>query len=159
MTRVLPDDTAKSRFSVAYLRLIAAQAGLTFDETSPDEDFLGVDAWLHGRRVSIPIQVKCTSSPRTTTGGFRLPVQARWFDRWKERAGTPVHLVYLVVPKVHTGWVRHLDDLTELDATAYWQRFDPAEHLKSIVFPTENRLTSETLAEWQSDSDAGFGEV
>jgi hypothetical protein len=39
----LDTNRAKSRFGVAYVRAVCSQAGVGFQETSPDEDVLAVD--------------------------------------------------------------------------------------------------------------------
>ncbi|WP_103348897.1 hypothetical protein [Amycolatopsis sp. CA-128772] len=61
----LDANRAKSRFGVAYVRAVCSQAGVGFQETSPDEDVLAVDGCVEFEIAAARVQIKCT-------GQFRL---------------------------------------------------------------------------------------
>jgi hypothetical protein len=55
------DNARKARYGVAYFRTICAQAGVSFTETSADEDNMAVDGLVSFARSSSRVQLKCTS--------------------------------------------------------------------------------------------------
>lgn len=142
----LVPNTAKSRLSIAFVRAICAQAGCPVTEPSPDEDVHRIDLTLNAPAADIPIQVKATESAILTRHGYRLDLKPDWVESWKRRRLVPVHVVLVVVGKVQDQWVSHPASDTRMDAVAYWQRFDPASHVRSMHLPVANRLTADSLS-------------
>lgn len=157
---VLSHETAMSRLSDAYVSALCAQIGCSVLPNRSDEDVEAVDLTLRRRGIDIAVQLKSTAAPAWRESGLYLPLKRSWVEAWRQRRSTPVYVIVLVVPESHDEWVRHPEKLTEIDGIAYWQRFDPETHVKSMYLPADQRLTGNALLDWfDRQSLVGFGEV
>lgn len=147
---------AKSRYSLAFLFSVCAQAGATVIEVRQDEDVHALDAKVDLQIQDVGVQLKCTEAPNKTRHGIRIDLEEGWIARWRLRL-TPVYVVGVVVPSCKTQWIEHHDEATHHRTLAYWQKFDPRSEAKSILLPYTNRLTAETLTEWRTDLNDDFG--
>ncbi|MDT8913729.1 DUF4365 domain-containing protein [Amycolatopsis sp. PS_44_ISF1] len=150
-------NRAKSRFGVAYVRAVCSQAGVGFDETSPDEDVLAVDGSVEFEFAPARVQVKCTGQFRIKGGTTATwPVDGTWRRRWK-RSGVPVYFVLVIVdPDEPASWLHHQDTATLHRAAAFWVRVDAIEEEQNIVVPKTQRFTADTLRVWAADVEASF---
>lgn len=147
---------AKSRYSQAYLSSICSQTGHTLQEGRQDEDCWAIDTTVDLTAASVLVQLKCTSSPLSTDGGYRVPLKTTWIEKWSAKQ-VPVYILLVVVPEVHDSWIEHVSEQTVHKTHAYWARFDPLVHDKSIVLPSAQRFSRETLATWETQLDDVFG--
>ncbi|MFI6031349.1 DUF4365 domain-containing protein [Amycolatopsis magusensis] len=153
----LDTNRAKSRFGVAYVRAVCSQAGVGFQETSPDEDVLAVDANVEFEIAPAKVQVKCTGQFRLKGGATATwPIEEAWRQRWK-RSGLPVYFVLVIVdPDDQAEWLHHQDEATLHRAAAFWVRVDTLPVGQNIVVPKAQRLTVDTLLLWAADVEASF---
>lgn len=153
----LDANRAKSRFGVAYVRAVCSQAGVGFQETSPDEDVLAVDGSVDFEIACARVQVKCTGQFKIKGGSTATwPVEESWRLRWT-RSRLPVYFVLVIVdPDDQMSWLHHHDEATLHRAAAFWVRVDTLPEGKSIVVPKAQRLTSDTLRLWANDIEASF---
>lgn len=143
-------DGAKSRYSQAYLSSICSQSGHTLQEGRQDEDCWAVDTTVDLTAASVLVQLKCTSSPKATRkGDYRIPLKQHWVDSWSSKM-VPVYVMLVVVPPGQDEWIEQGDGQTVHRTHAYWERFDPKAHTKSIVLPKNQRFQASTLTTWET---------
>lgn len=153
----LSSNGSKSRFGAAYVRAICSQAGVGFQETSPDEDVLAVDGTVDFAVSPVRVQIKCTGRFRIS-GGKTATWQAEesWLGNWHQ-SKIPVYFVLVVVdPDDQLAWLEHQDDGTLHRAAAFWVRVDQLPDVSRIVVPKNQRLTVDTLPLWDAEVDACF---
>ncbi|WP_370500490.1 DUF4365 domain-containing protein [Mycolicibacterium sp. jd] len=154
---LLDDKHSKSRYSLAYLFALCAQAGYTAEETRQDEDIHAIDATVKLVGASVYVQLKCTEVPNKTQAGYRVDFEDEWIEKWQGEH-LPVYIILIVVVSGQTNWIEHPDDASTLHrAAAFWGRFDAASDAKSITISASNRLTVDSMKQWQSDIDELFG--
>lgn len=147
----LDTNGRKARYGVSYVRSICAQAGVGFQETSPDEDALAVDCAVEFKEANVRVQVKCTST--LTIAGRRAswPVEPGWVRKWAESL-IPVYFVLVIVPAGDpTEWLDHRPAGTLHKTAAFWRRIDPVNLGSRIDVPKKQRLTIETLHTWRTE--------
>ncbi|CAJ1505612.1 DUF4365 domain-containing protein [[Mycobacterium] burgundiense] len=149
-------DGAKSRYSQAYLSAICSQSGHTLQEGRQDEDCWAVDTTVDLTAASVFVQLKCTSSPKAARGGgYRISLKQHWIDSWSAKM-VPVYVMLVVVPPAQNEWIKQVDEQTVHRTHAYWERFDPNVHGKSIVLPKGQRFQASTLTAWETHVDDVF---
>lgn len=148
----LSPNARKGRYGIAYFQNICAQFGVGFDETSPDEDVLAIDGTVQFPILPVRIQVKCTKKGFGSSGHLSWPVSEEWKTKWARNFG-PAYFVVVQVPSDTPGdWIQYdLADSTTHRSTAYWARIDPSSMGSSITIQRQNRLTPDTLAQWNAD--------
>ena len=90
-----------SRFSVAYIRAIAAVSGYGVLETSSDEDLDSVDGKLvsfTGTRPQIDFQAKATSQHTLRDDGIHFPLPVKNYNDLRAATRTPRILIVLLMP-------------------------------------------------------------
>lgn len=154
----LDANRAKSRFGVAYVRAVCSQAGVGFQEGSPDEDVLAIDGNIDFEIAPARVQVKCTGKFRIKGGSTATwPIDESWVQHWK-RSGLPVYFVLVIVdPDDQVSWLQHQDEATLHRAAAFWVRVDTLPDGQNIVVPKAQRLTADTLRLWAAEVEASFG--
>src|SRR6266705_3566406 len=93
----LSSNGSKARFGAAYVRAVCSQAGVGFQETSPDEDVIAVDGQVDFAVSPARVQIKCTGRFRIS-GGKTATWQAEesWLGNWHQ-SKIPVYFVLVVV--------------------------------------------------------------
>jgi hypothetical protein len=149
----LTPDGRKARYGVAYVRSICAQAGVSFNETSPDEDVLAVDCDITFRAgAKVSVQVKCTSGFKIRGRSISWPVKTAWVKKWQEH-WLPVYFVIVIVPIDAASWIKHDPaEGTFHQTAAFWRRIRQDEQIGArISIPKSQRFQESTLALWHSD--------
>lgn len=147
------DNARRARFGVAYMRSICAQAGVGFTETSPDEDNLAIDGAIEFTRISVRVQIKCTSRFQVAGKRATLDLEPSWVENWSQNL-VPTYIVLVKVPPAIPDWIVHNAGTTRHHAIAYWVKFDPGQHQTKMVFRATQRLTVDTLHQWRDDTYA-----
>ncbi|GAA2553647.1 DUF4365 domain-containing protein [Mycolicibacterium diernhoferi] len=149
-------DGAKSRYSQAYLSAVCSQSGHTLQEGRQDEDCWAVDTTVDLTAAPVLVQLKCTSSPKATRAGdYRISLKKDWVEKWSVKQ-VPVYVMLVVVPPLQHEWIEQADLQTVHRAHAYWERFDPGSHDKSIVVPKKQRFQASTLSTWETQLNDVF---
>lgn len=144
------DNGRRGRYGVAYLRSLAAHAGVGFVEMSPDEDLDAIDVSLRFGRASAEVQVKCTGRFRVGPGSASLQLEAAWVQKWAS-SFHPVYVVLVKVPSEVGAWIDGRPSSTLHRTVGFGKRFDPAVHSAAIKFTRADRLTAETLYDWRDE--------
>jgi hypothetical protein len=148
----LRETDAIGRYAVAYLRTLAAQAGLGFDETASGEDVDAIDCSLvYPGRARAEVQVKGTTRPFTKGATLSFPVHESWQSKWSELKVPGYFVVVKLWERDCDGWIRHDGQTTCHTATAYWAPIDPTNIPGTIKVTQSSPLTLETLREWAID--------
>ena len=150
------DEKRKSRYGVAYVRSICAHAGVSFSETEIDEDVQAIDAEIRFPILSSRIQIKCTSKFSIGGHSATMELDPKWVKKWSSSIA-PIYFIVVIVPKRIPNWVEHLDESTSHKTAAFWARFDAAVHIDRIQIPKSQRLTVETIHEWNAQISRQFG--
>lgn len=144
------DNGRRGRYGVAFLRSLAAHAGVGFMENSPDEDVDAVDAALQFARASVRVQVKCTGTFKVGPGRATLDLEPGWVEKWSE-SYEPVYVVLVKVPSVVSDWIEGQSASTVHKAVAFGKLFDPVAHTTSMQFTEADLLTTEMLYDWRDE--------
>lgn len=150
------------RFGVAYLRAIAASAGVGFAETSPDEDVLAVDGGFAMKNGDVRVQVKTSTVPNFNQAGeARIRVEDWHWGAWAANRH-PVYGVLIAVENCDDAlWMdTSADDITRVPAAAYWTRVsgpDITQRTGPMVFSRSRRFTVDTIGEISATLDGGYG--
>jgi hypothetical protein len=146
----LTENGRKARFGVMYMRTICAQAGVGFNETSPDEDVLATDGDVIFREANVRVQIKCTSGLTLEGPSASWEVRPEWLRAWAD-SKLPLYFVIVIVPSDVSDWLHHGPEGTVQRAAAYWCRINTDEVARRIHVPKANRLTEATLTKWHAD--------
>ncbi|MFJ7218955.1 DUF4365 domain-containing protein [Amycolatopsis sp. NPDC098790] len=150
------DTTAKARYGLAYLRSICSQAGVGFNETSPDEDVFAVDADVKFPEGTVSVQVKCTGGFKIGGNSASWHIEPIWRDKWN-RSKVPVYFVLVILdPDLRPEWVTQESSGTSHQSAAFWVRVDNIAETTRLHVPKENRLSWETLLIWRRELLARF---
>ncbi|MBT2498534.1 DUF4365 domain-containing protein [Agromyces sp. ISL-38] len=144
------DNGRRGRYGVAYLRALAAHAGVGFFETTSDEDVDALDVTLKFGRASAEVQVKCTSGFKVGPGRATLSLEPSWVGKWSA-SFHPIYVVMVKVPSVVGDWIDSKPSSTVHRAVAFGKRFDRVQHTESMKFTSADRLTPETLYDWRDE--------
>ncbi|MCT7294316.1 DUF4365 domain-containing protein [Rhodococcus sp. PAE-6] len=118
-SRDLSPEQCKSRYSLAFMNALCAQAGVTIGETRQDEDVHAIDMAVNFTEAPVQVQLKC-SSAKTMSGPFeRIDLEERWIEKWA-MSQLPVFLVLVVVPDDRADWLSDNERSTLHRAHAYW---------------------------------------
>lgn len=153
------DNTRRARYGVAYVHAICSQAGAAWSETSPDEDREAIDGAISLGPGSVNVQIKCTSASKLDAESTTVSLKSSWVESWARQLLAPTFIVVVRVPKGIPDWIAHLDDGTMHRSAAYWARFDPAQHVRTISVPRGQRFTIETLHQWRRELDDRFQQL
>ncbi|WP_374228006.1 DUF4365 domain-containing protein [Rhodococcus qingshengii] len=146
-------SSRKSRYSLAFISSLCAQAGLRVSETRQDEDVHAIDMSVEYPESSVRLQLKCSSSMQMTRKFETISCDQYRIDRWRDNAG-PVFIVLVVVPDNHYDWIADEDRSTLHRTHAYWAQYDPNSTRKSVRVYQENRVTLDVVG--MDVDDAGL---
>jgi hypothetical protein len=143
---MLPRNQRQEALSRAYVRAVAAQAGVMCSE--PEQD-LGIDMCLRavrsrGRRYSdvsgvIDLQVKSVTRAERTDTAVVYDLAVKNYDDLREEGDNcPRFLVVVVMPEDETEWLSQSPEQLVLRHCAYW--------LSLRGYPATTATTSVRLA-------------
>ncbi|ADE14120.1 conserved hypothetical protein [Nitrosococcus halophilus Nc 4] len=156
----------KEQFSVAYIKAIAAQAGLnnahpSVDDDSIDLELIGKDFKGILRNPKIELQLKCTSRDLLNGNVIKFPLSLKNYNDLRgDNVLCPRYLAVLVIPENVQDWVEYKDEELILRNSCYWVsiRNHPKTYNKTKVtvdIPLKQRLTKETLVELMTLASKG----
>jgi Domain of unknown function (DUF4365) len=131
-----------------YVRALMAQAGVASSETSPGEDYWGIDVTGLLRHGAVFLQVKSGRARRNADGSYSVSLLSDWCTKWSQQS-TPIYLVYVALARRDDpAVVAHLPRSTTWHAHAYWIQVNDAE-AGTVRVPVQNRLTLDTFLAWE----------
>jgi hypothetical protein len=143
---------AQSRYGVAFVRTLCAQAGFGFTETSLDEDTLAVDCTLEAPAQGIRVQVRSTTQAFTKKDrSLAFGVADHWRAAWEQNANDLYFVVVRLSSPAQDDWISHPLGHTHHDAIGYWARIQPTAIPPTVRVYEAARLTHFTLASWEHD--------
>jgi len=155
----MTEQHIKEQISRAYVRAIAARAGILMEECSVDYGvdgrFVDVDYDAeYGRYAAgfgIDFQLKATKNiiPKGDKLIYDLEVK-NYRDLIKTKVGTPRILIVYSMPRQMDEWITITDDDTTLRRCAWWcslkgQGETNNKNKKRIILPVSQRLTPDEL--------------
>ena len=152
-----------SRFSIAYIKAVAAAGGYGVSETPPDEDLDSVDGKLvsyTGTRPQIDFQAKATSQQMVHGDGIHFPLPVKNYDDLRAETRTPRILIVLLAPPDQDDWLTHSADELCLRQCAYWLSLEgrgsvPNRERVTVTIPTANVFGREQLDYLMNRAAAG----
>jgi hypothetical protein len=147
----------KERFSLAYVRAVAAATGLNVTETEVDDD--SVDLTISSRsdkgkvrKPRIDLQVKATAKQAAVEEDFSFPLSRKNYDDLRDEGIlVPRILVVMLLPEDTSQWLDSTDERLLMRYCAYWAslrgepKTDNTESV-SVKIPRLNRFTVQALA-------------
>lgn len=155
---MMDPNIQKSRFQVAFIQALAAQAGIKAEEPRVDDD--SIDLTLTGynttgiglRSPSIQVQLKCTAQEFRHGNVIKYDLSIKNYNDLRGHDVTlPRYLFVLEVPKDPKRWITHTkSDQMLLSHSCYWVSIAnmPATTNKSSVtidVPLEQKVTQTSL--------------
>jgi len=153
-------NKAKEFLSLAYVRGIAAQAGLQTNPPTEHDDGIDLEvcatrAIVNGSQRSNPrlfLQLKATSHPELSKNGT-ITYRFKSLERYRQLASNstvPQALVVYVMPDLRNRWIISTDDHIDFVGHAFYFNMADAPQLDDgdppvIVIPLANRLTTHSL--------------
>lgn len=151
---IAPNDRT-GRIGAIYVRGLLAQAGIRNEETSPGEDYGGVDLTVHLTSAPVTVQVKAGRKRRNKDATYSVPLKPEWCTKWAGQK-VPVYLVFVALSKAnHADLVAQHAYSTTWYAHAYWMQVNDAAP-GTVRVPVENRLNLGTFQVWDEDVERVF---
>jgi hypothetical protein len=152
-------NSQKEQFSAAYVRALAAVAGLTVARPEPDcdsEDLI-LSARLSGAKIRAPkvaVQLKCSSSLAKNSSNLAYALKLKNYDDLRPvNLAAPRLLIVVEIPSVDhaEAWVNQTDDVLCLLGTAYWSslfgyKTVANQSTVTVHLPLSQRLTTGSLS-------------
>jgi hypothetical protein len=154
----MTENLRKEQFSIAYLKALAAVAGVSVVRYDVDID--GVDVLLcrdGGRSPHLSLQLKCSQNIQVSQPTIAFPLKLKNYNDLCRQTLVPRLLAVLRVPPDIANWVVEDPDSLLLHHGMYWLNLlgqpelpysDPAEaqtRSKTVHIPTANLLSSAQL--------------
>lgn len=154
---VPPDETWRlEQFSFAYVRAVAAAAGVSVDVTEVDDD--SVDLTLKRRTSGTPrksprldVQVKATTGDCLRSDHIAFPISIKNYDELRDsHLSVPRILIVVLVPAELEEWTEHSEERLALARCAYWTslRGSPEvenTHSRTVHLSRSNALNARAL--------------
>lgn len=111
----------KEQFSMAYVRVVAAGAGLQVVRPEVDDDSVdGVIMADFGRRPRLEVQAKATSQDMFMGDYIHFPLKIKNYNDLRVDAWHPRVLVVLIMPEDEADWLTQSPERLCLHHCAYW---------------------------------------
>lgn len=152
----MDENLKKELFSKAFVKALAAQAGLRSSEPDVDDDSVDVIVRGRGYRAAIrnpqiDVQLKCTAIDEGDEEYLKFSLPLKNYNELRgEDIICPRYLFVVLVPKDCGDWLVHEPAFSVLRHCCYWisLRDMPDVSNKSKVtinIPRSQRLTSESI--------------
>ncbi len=155
---MLPRNQRQEALSLAYVRSVAAQAGVMCSEF--DEDF-GIDLCLRAvdERAGqffdsgdqLDLQVRSSTRAGESETAITYDLDVRTYDLLRrEQPRCPRILVFMVLPAEERRWLTQSEEALSLHRCVYWLSLRGAEASESrssirVTIPRENIFSVESL--------------
>ena len=151
-------NTQKEQFSIAYVRALAAVAGVKVDRHEVDDDSVDVLLSRAGKRSPhLSLQLKCSSDIELKPTDFSFRLKLKNYEDLRRPTMVPRILAVLHVPEQVANWMAEDPDHVLLRHRAYWlsllgmaevkatAKDDWQEKRITVRLPQVNLLTSKEL--------------
>jgi hypothetical protein len=113
------------QFSLAYVRAVAAAAGVNIYRPEVDADSVDIGFAIRSvcgqpQSPRVEAQVKATSQPDLTTTQIRFPLKAKNYNELCGDHYVPRLLVVVVAPESVGDWLEQTEDQLVLRRCGYW---------------------------------------
>ncbi len=154
-------NISKERFSLAYIRAVAAHAGFYTDE--PQIDRGSIDGVLRadfGRGPRIEFQAKATSQDIQREERLTFPLPIGNYKDLSQDAMIPRILIVVLMPQERTQWLHQTSHELCLRHCAYWLSLKgqpPVPNTTSVTvhIPVANVFGSEQLSDLMAKVERG----
>ena len=106
----MTEEQRKEQFSIAYVRAVAAAAGVKVDRPEVDDDSIDVRFSANSIAGSlvpplVEAQLKCTAKHAPKGGTLAFPLDVKNYEDLRGRRYVPRYLIVLVVPDDPADWL------------------------------------------------------
>jgi Domain of unknown function (DUF4365) len=163
---MLPRNVRQEMLSLAYVRAVAARAGVQC--VLPELDF-GFDLYLrglerdgHGVRDSGPqidVQIKSTSQADLRENEIAFDLEVRAYHLLRPlQSGRPRFFILMLLPDDEQLWLNQTEEQLVLRKCAYWLslRGAPATRSKRsvrVLIPRANLFDAAALQQWMAEAN------
>ena len=118
----MEENDRKERFSLAYIRAVAAHAGYQVSERPPpDKDSIDGDLISReGRQPQIAFQAKATARDVLRADNLVFPLPLKNYDDLRADTWAPRLLIVVLLPTNVEEWLVHSEDELRLRHCGYW---------------------------------------
>ena len=121
MAETMHINQMKSRFSIACIEAVAAQAGYQVVESKVDNDSIdGTILSNSGRRNHIEFQAKATARDIARNGEIRYPLPIKNYNDLRRETVNPRILIVMLMPNAPDDWIEQTDDALCVRHCVYW---------------------------------------
>ncbi|WP_428261083.1 DUF4365 domain-containing protein [Haliangium sp.] len=145
-------NTKKERFSLAYIRAVAAHAGFQVVEPNVDHDSIdGILMSDRGRRPQIHFQAKATSNQELLgEEHLAFPLSSKNYDDLRADIINPRVLIVVLIPVSEKQWLSASEKQLSLRRCGYWMSLrgfpaKPDQGSVTVHVPRAQRFDSEAL--------------
>lgn len=151
----------KENLSLAYIRVIAAKAGVNI--SIPEDDY-GIDLQFREvitlnrngetriveNGISIDVQLKCSHDTDVQEDHLIYDLEAKNYNDLICEANTPRILILFKVPRNEEDWITQDDDKLLLRHCAYWHSFSGNESTRNsssirVKIPLRQKFSPDAL--------------
>jgi hypothetical protein len=148
----------KEQFSIAYVRAVAAVAGVKAERPEIDDD--SVDIRFSIRSIAgasapplVEVQLKCTAADVLRTDGVHFPLPRKNYNELRGERTIPRYLIVVTVPPDLSEWIQQSEDELVLRKCGYWlslANHGPTENETSVnvVLPRGQLFSPSSLQSW-----------
>jgi len=120
-------EQQKEQFSIAYVRAVAAAAGVNIYKPEVDDDSVDIGFCTRivrerMQRPKLEAQLKCTVGVAEDEVEFRFPLKVKNYNDLRDDDIVPRLLILVVVPAEVDGWLHQTPEQMVLRKSAYWVR-------------------------------------
>lgn len=154
----MTDEIQKEQFSIAYVRAVAAVAGVKSDRPETDDD--SVDFRFSIKSIAgwptspiVEVQLKCTTETGFREDGIHFPLRRKNYDDLRGERLVPRYLIVVAVPARVSEWIRQSEEELALRKCGYWLSLineTPRDNAASvtIVIPRQQVFSPNALKAW-----------
>lgn len=146
----------KERFSIAYVRALAAQAACYCDEPEVDDDsvdlrvYAKLDCGVETNRPEMALQLKCTATPDFREDGLHFDLPVKNYNDLRANSLYPRYLVVICLPEKMEQWLIQTEEELCLRKCGYWlslEGYSDVSNKKSVqvVVPRSQIFSVEFL--------------
>jgi len=118
-------EQQKEQFSIAYVRAVAAAAGVNIYKPEVDDDSVDIGFCTRivrerMQRPKLEAQLKCTAGAAGDETAFRFPLKVKNYNDLRGDDLVPRVLILVIVPPDVIGWLTQTAEQMVLRKSAFW---------------------------------------
>ena len=157
-------EQQKEQFSIAYVRAVAAAAGVNVSRPEVDDD--SVDIRFSKRSIAgtavppmLEAQLKCTSTYVPDGGIIRFPLRLKNYNELRGQHFIPRVLVVIIVPEQIGDWLAQNEEQMLIRKCGYWVSLEDMPETNNVASVTINLPSAQRFSIGDLRSLLGRGDA